>query len=366
MIVWPTTLALEIPGIPANLHWGMPWALGLLVVPIGLLLLRVRRPAMALPTATVAASLPRSLRQRLLWAPRLLLALAMAAGIVALARPQLGEGKVLTSTDAVAIQLCVDRSGSMAMPMPIDGQEASRLDVVKRVVRDFLLGDGRELPGRPADLVGLVQFAGYADTACPMVRDPKALAQLVDAVPLAERYEDGTAIGDGLALAAARLRTAEQDLKSRHNELSDEDFRIKSKIIVLLTDGDNNRGQYDPVEAAKLAASWGIKVYTIGIGSDSYQIMRTPFGDQRIPVRSDVDERTLRAIADATGGKYYRAEDGRALRDIYADVDRLEKSTVKTIDFTDYTELFAPMALAAGCLLGLRGLLGATWLRRSP
>lgn len=366
MSLWPSMLALAVPGLPPNLHWASPWALALLVVPVALLLIRVRRPAVVLPTAEMAAQLPRSVRQRLLWVPRWLLALAMLAGIVALARPQLGEGKVLTSTDAVAIQLLVDRSGSMALPMPMDGQEMSRLDVVKRVVRDFLQGDGKGLAGRPADLIGLVQFAGYADTACPMVRDHKALAQLVDAVPLAQRFEDGTAIGDGLALASARLRTAEQDLKSRHTELADEDFRIKSKVIVLLTDGDNNRGRYDPVEAAKLAAQWGIKVYTIGIGSDSYQVMRTPFGDQRIPVRSDVDERTLNAIADATGGKYYRAEDGRALRDIYSDIDRLEKSTVKTIDFTDYTELFAPVAMASVCLLGLRGLLGATWLRRSP
>jgi Ca-activated chloride channel family protein len=332
-----------------------------------MLILRVRkRPALVLPTESIAARLPKSLRQRLLWLPGILLALSVGSAIVALARPQLGEGKVLTSTDAVAIQLVVDRSGSMALPMAMDGQDLSRLDVVKRVVRDFLLGDGKGLVGRPADLIGLVQFAGYADTACPMVRDHKALAQLVDAVPLAQRFEDGTAIGDGLALAAARLRTAEQDLQARHTELAAEDFRIKSKIIVLLTDGDNNRGKYDPLEAAKLAGSWGIKVYTIGIGGDSYQIMRTPFGDQRMPVRADVDEKSLKAIADATGGRYYKAEDGRALRDIYADIDRLEKSTVKTIDFTDYTELFSPIALVSACLLGLRGLLAATWLRRSP
>jgi Ca-activated chloride channel family protein len=356
-----------LPGLPANLHWEMPWAFAFLAIPVVLLLLRVRRPAVVLPTTSVSAGLPKTMRQRLMWLPRWLLGLAMIAGIIALARPQLGEGRVLTSTDAVAIQLCVDRSGSMALPMPLDGQEMSRLDVVKRVVRDFLMGDGRALAGRTADLIGLVQFAGYADTACPMVRDHKALAQLVDAVPLAQQFEDGTAIGDGLALASARLRTAEQDLKARHTELSDEDFRIKSKVIVLLTDGDNNRGRVEPLEAAKLAAGWGIKVYTIGIGSDSYRIMRDPFfGDRKIPMPSDVNEPMLKAIADSTGGKYYRAADGRALRDIYADIDRLEKSTVKTIDFTDYTELFTPVALVAVGLIGLRGLLASLWLRRSP
>ncbi|HVU63509.1 MAG TPA: VWA domain-containing protein [Phycisphaerales bacterium] len=363
----PATLALELPGLPANLHWGTPWVLLLLVVPVVLLFIRIRRrPALALPTTSVAANLPKSFRQRFLWLPRFLLALSLAAAIVALARPQLGEGKVLTSTDAVAIQLVIDRSSSMGLAMPIDGQDLSRLDIVKRVVHDFLLGDGKSLAGRPADIIGLVQFAGFADTACPMIRDHRTLAQLVEAIPLAQRFEDGTAIGDGLALAAARLHTAEEDLKSRHTELADEDFRIKSKIMILLTDGDNNRGKYDPVEAAKLAAQWGIKVYTIGIGGDSYQVFHTPFGDQRIPVRGDVDEKTLKAIADATGGKFYRAEDGSALRDIYADIDRLEKSTVKTVDFTDYTELFSPIAMASAGLLAFRGLLVALWLRRSP
>lgn len=361
------TLAFELPTLPPNLHWDAPWALLLLLIPLVLLFIRIRRrPAATLPTESIAHHLPKSLRQRLLWLPRALLALSIAAGIIALARPQLGEGRVLTSTDAVAVQLVIDRSSSMSLAMPFENQDVMRLDIVKRVVRDFLLGDGKGLTGRPADLIGLVQFAGFADTACPMVRDHRVLATLVESMTIATRQEDGTAIGDGLALAAARLHTAEEDLKSRHNELAEEDFRIKSKIMILLTDGDNNRGKYDPVDAAKLAAQWGIKVYAIGLGGDAYQIMRTPFGDRRIPVRGDVDEKTLKAVAETTGGKYYRAEDGQALREIYADIDRLEKSTVKTIDFTDYTELFAPFAMAAAGLLALRGLLSALWLRRSP
>ncbi len=368
----PTMLALTLPGLPANLHWDAPWALALLIVPLALLFIRARRlPAVPLPAQSVAAQLPKSIRQRLLWLPRVLLLLAMAAGTIALARPQLGEGKVLTSTEAVAIELVIDRSGSMALPMPIDGQELSRLDVVRRVVGDFLLGDGKGtsggLGGRAADIIGLIQFGTYADTLCPLVRDHKALNMLVDAMrPAQSRAEGQTAIGDGLALAAARLHTAEQDLQSRHNELAGDDFHIKSKVVILLTDGDNNAGTHDPIESAKLAAQWGIKVYTIGIGSDSYQIMRTPLGDQRIPVKADVDEKTLKAIADATGAKYFRAMDGRALREVYTEIDRLEKSSIKTIDYTDYSELFKPVALTALALLGLHTLLSATWLRRSP
>lgn len=365
------TLSQTLPGIPTNLHWNTPWAFVLMLLPLSLLFLRVRKlPAVSLPTQSIAARLPKSFRQRLLWLPRVLLLLSMAAATIALARPQLGEGKVLTSTDAVAIQLVVDRSGSMALPISTDGQEMTRLEAVKRVVRDFLLGDGKALAGRPADIIGLVQFAKYADTACPMVRDHKAVVSLVEAIRTAsQRFEDGTSIGDGLALAAARLHTAEQDLQSRHDELktaAPDDFRIKSKIIVLLTDGDNNSGMHDPLESAKLAAQWGIKVYTIGLGGDTYMLQRGPFGDMRIPIRGDVDAKTLKAIADATGGKFFRAQDGAALRDIYAEIDRLEKSNIKTIDYTDYTELFAPIAYAALALLGLHVLLGATWLRRTP
>ncbi len=367
----PLTLAQALPGLPTNLHWGTPWTLALLLIPLALLFLRVRKlPAVSLPTQSIAARLPKSFRQRLLWLPRFLLLLAMTAATIALARPQLGEGKVLTSTDAVAIQLVVDRSGSMALPISADGQEMSRLDAVKRVVRDFLLGDGKALAGRPADIIGLVQFAKYADTACPMVRDHKAVVSLVEAIhTAAQRFEDGTSIGDGLALAAARLHTAEQDLQSRHDELktaAPDDFRIKSKIIVLLTDGDNNAGIHDPLESAKLAAQWGIKVYTIGLGGDTYMLQRGPFGDMRIPIRGDVDAKTLKAIADATGGKFFRAQDGAALRDIYTEIDRLEKSNIKTIDYTDYTELFTPVAYTALALLGLHVLFGATWLRRTP
>ena len=367
------TLAQSLPILPTNLHIAAPWAFAFLLIPIILLFIRVRRlPAVSLPTQSIAAGLPKSLRQRLIWLPRVLLLLAMVAATLALARPQLGEGKVLTSTDAVAIQLVVDRSGSMALPMPVDGKEMSRLDVVKRVVRDFLLGDGKAggLAGRPADIIGLVQFAKYADTACPMVRDHKAVVSLVEAIrTAAQRFEDGTSIGDGLALAAARLHTAEQDLQARHDELktaAPDDFRIKSKIIVLLTDGDNNAGTHDPLDAAKLAAQWGIKVYTIGLGGDTYMLQRGPFGDMKIPVRGDVDAKTLKAIADATGGKFFSAQDGDALRNIYAEIDRLEKSNIKTFDYTDYTELFAPIAYTSLALLVLHVLFGATWLRRTP
>lgn len=367
MILAQGSIISALPAWFQHMRFESPLALTLLIIPLALMFVRLRKPAsVALPAAALGEPLPKTLRQRLLWLPRVLALVGTMTLIVALARPQMGSGKEITSTDAVAIQLVVDRSGSMAAPMSLDGQNMNRLDVVKRVLRGFLLGDGKQLKGRPADLIGLVQFAGFADTKCPMVRDHRTLQQLADSIALAQqRFEDGTAIGDGLALAAARLRTAEHDLKSRHTDKSGDDFRIKSKVIILLTDGDNNRGEHDPLEAAKLAAEWGIKVYTIGIGSGE-QILRSPFGDRRMPFPAEVDDKTLTAIAEATGGKYWRADNGAALREIYAEIDRLEKSHVKTLDYVDYQEAFTPWAIAGAALLALQALLGSTVLRRTP
>ncbi|MBY0311942.1 MAG: VWA domain-containing protein [Phycisphaerales bacterium] len=355
-----------------RLTWRSPWALALLAVPLGLVILRLvrasRSAGVALPMHDGLQQLPRSLRQRLLWLVPTCQALAVAMVIVALARPQIGEGRVVSSTEAVALQLVVDRSGSMGLPIEIDGRETTRLDAVKRVLKDFLLGNGKDLPGRPNDLIGLVQFAGFADTAAPLIRDHVALQELVEAIPIAEyHYEDGTAIGDGLALAAARLRTAEQDLKSRNRELSGEDVRIRSKAIILLTDGDNTGGERDPREAAKLAGEWGIKVYAIGIGSDSYRVRDNPFtGRQRERVRSDLNESLLRSMAEASGGKYWIASDGKTLREVYSEIDRLEKSEIRTVDYTDYREMFTAPAAMALALVILHVLLSATLLRRWP
>lgn len=355
--------------LSANVHWAAPWAFALFLLPVIAILLRLTTPAaVRFPRDARTLGLPKSIRQRLIWLPTALRFLALSTLILAIARPQIGEGKAISSTDAVAIQLTIDRSGSMDLPIEIDGRETSRLTAAKQILKEFLLGNGKDLTGRTADLIGVVQFAGFASTACPLIRDHVALQQLVDAIPIAQmQMENGTAIGDGLALAAARLKTAEEDLKTRHSELSNEDFRIKSKAIILLTDGDNNAGEQDPVEAAKLAGQWGIKIYAIGIGSDSYKIMRSPiFGDQRIPVPSDLNEGLLRSIAEVSGGKYWIATSGEALREIYKEIDRLEKSNIKTVDYTEYRELFAPLAVLAGLLAALEVLLSSTLLRRTP
>ncbi len=372
MMPWSDASELLEGVLSGRVSWHSPWALGLLVIPAAALVWswrrRDRRTGLTLPMHDGSERLPRTIRQRVLWLPGVLRACALALVIVALARPQLGEGRVISSTDAVAIKLVVDRSGSMGLPMEIDGRETSRLPAAKSVLKEFLLGNGRELAGRPNDLIGVVQFAGFADTVAPLIHDHVALQELVESIPLAQhRYENGTAIGDAIALAAARLRTAEQDLSGRERTLDGEDVRIQSKAIILLTDGDNNAGEHDPQKAAALAGEWGIKVYAIGIGSDSYRTINDPIlGRRRIPIQSELNENLLRAIAEASGGRYWIASDGATLREIYAEIDRLEKSRIQTLEYTDYRELFGVPALVACLLLAAQQILVATVLRRVP
>lgn len=352
---------------PANMQLATPWALALLVLPVIVLIIELaRRPRPArLSQAPASLVLPRSLRTRLLWLPPVSRFVGLVFLIIAIARPQLGQGRAETSTEAVAMQIVVDRSPSMRAPTLMGGSQLTRMDAVKRVVHDFLMGDGRELAGRPSDLIGVVTFARFADTACPPVRDPATLVQLIDAIePARPRSdEDGTAIGDGVALAAARLRTAEQDLRNRTSDARFEELRLKSKVMILLTDGVQTAGELDPLAAAKLAADWGIKIYAIGIGEDLNQAQygRTDTGDAQVVVPSDV----LKQMAESTGGMFRLAATGDSLRKIYQEIDRLEKTSVTTVEYVDYDERFMPFAAAGGGLIGLASLLGATWLRRT-
>ncbi len=352
---------------PGNMQLATPWALVLLLLPAGLLVAELARTPRSsrLSALPPPGSLPRSWRARLLWLPPTLRWLGLALLIVALARPQLGHGRAESSTEAVAIQLVIDRSPSMQAPTRLSGVQLTRMSAVKRVVRDFLLGDGRTLSGRPDDLIGVISFARFADTACPPIRDPRTLVQLIDALEPARprSEEDGTAIGDGLALAAARLRTAEKDLKNRTSSSRFEELRLKSKVIILLTDGVQTAGERDPIDAAKLAAQWGIKVYAIGIGEDlnQAQLGRTETGDQEVVVPSEV----LRKVAEETGGLFRLAVDGDSLKRIYHEIDQLEKTSVRTIEYIDYDERFTPFAASGGAIICLASLLGATWLRRT-
>lgn len=354
---------------------------------------RDRAPAIMLPSFALVESVGRSWRTRLAALLTPTRALALAALIVAFARPQAGVGRTSVATEGVAIMMVVDRSGSMGEEMAFGGQMVSRLDVVKQVFREFVMGTKKAtedqaqvadrsveaLEGRPNDLIGIVSFARYAETVCPLVRDPQAVGALVNTLDLPlVRSEDGTAIGDGVALAAARLKDAEDDLKRRalaeatgqQVERTDEKvavepgFSIKSKAIVLLTDGEWNAGEVSPIDAAALAKEWGIRVYTIAVGGGE-RIVQTPLGAMRVPSRG-VDETMLRRMAEMTEGRHFSASDAEGLRGVYAAIDALEKSRVESRQYTEYTELFWPIAAAGAALLGLELLASATVLRRAP
>jgi Ca-activated chloride channel family protein len=297
--------------------------------------------------------------------------ICIALLIVALARPRKGTKIENISTEGAAMVITVDHSGSMGEPMNYHGQELSRLEVVKRVVADFTKGDGKDYKGRIGDMIGLVTYARFADTQCPLVRGNSIIADFLKSVHIVDqRQEDGTAIGDGITLAAARLQKCEKQimdenakLKSGSDKRKDEEpnFKIKSKVIILLTDGMNNTGQYSPIESAKLAAQWGIKIYTIGIGSE--QQNNGGFFNMMMP---SLDENLLKNIANITGGFYARADNADELRDIYKKIDKLEKTEVKSIGYVDYAEKFAPWAKAGLGLLMLEILASSTIFRKIP
>lgn len=327
-----------------------------------------RRATVVYSSIDLVAPLRRTFRQRLWWLPGAMHAAALACTIVALARPQEGFGEVATKARGVAMTFVIDRSWSMSQQIEFDGGRASRIDVLRRLFKDFVQGDGRSLPGRPEDMIGLVTFARYADTVCPLTRSHDTLVTLVDRIELAQPdgLEAGTAIGDGLALAVARLRTAEQQVLAQNEGKKDPDFVIKSKVIVLMSDGAENVGEIRAVEAARIAQEAGIKVYAIGIGGRVGRVVNTPFGRQRTGPEYVYDGRTLRAVAQESGGAYFEAESGQALREIYAEIDRLEKTEVESHEFTTYDEQFEPWAMWGVGLLALGVVLRATALRRGP
>lgn len=353
------------------MHLESPWALLLLaVIPVVIWWDRRRRGGGSIRFSSTrnAAHTGRSWRLRLAFLPLWMRVLALVFLAVALARPQRGLERVRDISKGIAIEMVVDRSSSMGAEMEYRGERLNRLDVVKRVFGEFVLGGRSGLQGRPNDLIGMVAFARYADTICPLTLAHGALPRFLETVKLVrQRAEDGTAIGDALALAAARLKTAEDALAEQTPERGGPEYEIESKIIILLTDGENNCGKRDPLQAAELAAEWGIRIYTIGVGGgDAVTTIQTPFGAYKVPMGRGVDAGTLKAIAGKTGGLYRRADTARALVDVYEKIDALERSEIETERFVDYRELFVPWAILALLCLCLEVALRTTLYRRIP
>lgn len=271
---------------------------------------------------------------------------AVALVVGALARPQLGREETRVHREGVDVVLAVDVSGSMlAEDFTVGGARASRLAAVKDVVRDFVAG-------RPSDRIGLVLFAGRPYTQAPLTLDHGWLNQHLDRAEVG-MIEDGTAVGSALATAVNRLRPS----------------AAKSKFVVLLTDGQNNAGRVSPATAADAAAALGIKVYTVGAGTRGMApYPATDLFGNRVyrPVPVDIDEESLRRIAKATGGRYFRATDTDSLREIYAEIDRAERVEFEAPVFQDWREAYPWLAWPALGLLVAEIALAATRLRTLP
>jgi Ca-activated chloride channel homolog len=268
--------------------------------------------------------------------------LALVCCIVALARPQLGTEEEEVLTEGVDIILALDASGSMAAE---DFEPQNRLFVAKLVVQKFI-------EGLKHDRAGLVVFAGKAFTRCPLTLDYGVLLNVLNSIDLGT-IEDGTAIGNALATCLNRLRESQ----------------AKSKVVILVTDGVNNRGEIQPLDAAEIARTLGIKIYTVGIGSQGtarVPVQDPNYGKIYVDMQVEIDEASLTRIADTTGGLYYRATDKPSLEKIFAEIGRLEKTEIKVKSYTHYNERYFQFLAAALLLVAFTTVAGYTRFGKLP
>ncbi len=326
------------------MRWEAPWWLLLLLV-VPLLAWRARRPAARRPAVLwvrLGASWAARTSGWVLRSVSVLPWLALGLALLAVARPQRGLRQSETETRGVDIVLAIDVSPSMRAE---DFRPRNRLFVAKETAREFV----RQ---RLHDRVGLVAFAGTAFTQCPLTLDHEVLRELLESLDFG-MAEDGTAIGMGLATAVARLKES----------------RTPSKVVVLLTDGQNNRGAIDPITGAELARTFGIKVYTVLVGRGG--VVPVPvddptFGPRIQMLRMDVDDESLRAIAERTRGRFFRAADPSALSGIYQEIDRLERAPIRSVEYRDYHDLGPLLLGMAAVAMAAYGLSSATWAFRVP
>lgn len=269
---------------------------------------------------------------------------ALAVLVIALAGPRTGSSVVDVSAEGIAIVVVLDISSSM---LAEDLSPVNRMEVARTTARDFIRG-------REYDRIGLVAFAGEALTQVPITIDYPVLYQSLEQLQAGSgMLEDGTAIGTALATAANRLRRVEG----------------KSRVVVLVTDGENNRGEIDPLTAARAAAAYGIKVYTIGIGTEGVArvpVARGPFGVQYASLPVHIDEALLTQIAGITDGQYFRAQSREALENIYQQINRMEKTTVNVRRYMDYTPWHLPFVLIAVAFVVIEWLVRASRWGRVP
>ena len=316
-----------------------------------------RADAIAYPSLDLFENAPTTWRQRLLFIPPLCLHLALACLITCLARPQIETTDSREDREGISIQLLVDVSSSMDMDIQTEDGPMTRMEVAKKVMEEFVAGDGEELTGRPDDMIGIISFARYSDNVCPMTLGHDALVYMIRELTINNRpNEDGTAYGDATALAAAQLKAYEE-----------REGALKSKVILLLTDGENNCGEQMPMQAASMAKEWGIRLYTISLqNTRPARLVTTDDGKFFRPQTLSESDQVLEKMALATGGVYRTAHDLDSLQAVYQEINILEKTKLKEVEFTDLDDAFSAFALAALGLLLLRYTLNATLLRISP
>jgi len=296
--------------------------------------------SMQISTTEPFSKMPKSRKHYLFHLLFLLRMLVVILLILVIARPQLSNHFQTETTEGIDIMLSLDISGTMLA----EDLRPNRLEAAKNVATEFV-------SSRPNDNIGLVVFAGESFTQCPLTNDHAVLVNLFQGVQYG-MIEDGTAIGLGLANAVSRIK----------------DSQAKSKVIILLTDGSNNAGDVAPLTAAEIAQSFGIRVYTIGVGTRGvapYPV-QTPVGIRYQDLPVDIDEDMLREVASLTGGQYFRATDTNNLKSIYQEIDQLEKTKLSVRQYSKKNEVYLPFLLAAFFLLLAELVLRHTFLRRLP
>lgn len=326
-------------------QFGNPEFLWFLLVIPGMIVWYVLRSKQSIASITYSSlsileNLKPSWRVRLRHIPFILRCIVIAFLIFAFARPQTSARGENIFSEGIDITLVLDISGSMLA----EDFQPNRLEAAKKVAREFI-------DGRISDRIGLVIFAGESFTQCPLTTDYQVLKDLLSKVKMG-MLEDGTAIGEGIANGVNRMRNS----------------KSKSKVMILLTDGVNNRGAIDPATGAQIAQSFGIRIYTIGVGTRGYAPypVQTPFGIQYQRMEVDIDETMLKQVASLTGGQYFRATGNQKLKEIYAEIDKMEKSKIEVKEFRRYTELFYQYVIIAFSLLMIEFIFSGFILRKIP
>lgn len=329
----------------ASMHFKNPELLWLLVlVPVVIVyfwkIKRKNRTQIRISSTEAFKNYRPSLKQRMVNLPFVLRVLTMSLLVIALARPQSSSRASNVKTEGISVVIALDISSSMLA----EDFKPNRIEAAKKVALDFI-------DGRPNDLIGLVIFSGQSFTQCPLTSDHAVLKNLLKDIK-SGALKDGTAIGEGLATSVSSLKEAP----------------TKSKVVVLITDGVNNSGSIAPLTAGEIALTFGVRVYSVGVGTRGmapYPV-QTLFGVQYQNMEVQIDEDLLTAVADATDGRYYRAVNNRRLEAIFAEIDKLEKSKIEITEFKRYTEEYLPFALLAGLLFMLELVLRYAWLRTLP